>query len=124
MKRVVSFYLDWDIGFRDWNRRVRNASFGLRSRGWMRNKLRILTRSKVRADYRRSGGRHIHILLTWRNPISFEESICWRAVLRDDPARIRADAERFKKDVPTDRCFDTKHRNGKTGHASEWKRWF
>jgi hypothetical protein len=64
------------------------------------------------AEIRRSASNHVHIRVSFTSKFSFFKSLCIRAYLDDDSARIACDLDRFYrtgKSDDTNRCFDKKY---------------
>lgn len=124
-------YLDWDVSFRYWSSHTRDAKAGKRSKGWMKNRLRLFEKrwwvwDKIRVLYRRSGSGRVHVSLEHipPNPSMVERDLLLRALLLDDPARVYLDIVRWCQGEPTNRLFDVKYSDGKIRKAGPWVKWF
>ena len=128
---MSDIYLDWDgISFKEF-RKIRNNPRGKRSRGWMKNRIGHLWRTGVldpsypiQLRYRRSAGGRTHIWVYSVAKVPTLESLLLRVYLDDDHARVDMDVTRWSKGESVNRIFDTKYKDGKTGHAGPWVPWF
>lgn len=126
---MTTIFLDWDVGYKDWLRK-RDRPSGVRTRGWMENRLGLLRHTilskekRIFADYRRSGSGRVHIRLWIIQDLDHLQELTIRTFLKDDPARVYMDIGRWCKGESTNRLFDTKWSKGKIRKAGPWKEWF
>jgi hypothetical protein len=89
---------------------------------------------RVKAFYRESSSKNVHILIESEKPLTLIDSLLIRAYFGDDQVRLRADMMRYFKSGKVDelgqyasgdllqvgRCFDQKWKDGKFGQAGHW----
>lgn len=124
---MTVLYLDWDVSFRYWSSHTQDRATGKRSKGWMKNRLRLsenmLWFDEARLLYRRSGSGRVHVSLETPFDVGDEARMLLRTLLQDDSARVYLDIVRWCRGEDTNRLFDVKYSKGKIRRAGPWVKW-